>query len=156
MEEGRGSCLELEVEMSPEGGREFGVKVRSSPDGAEQTAVLYDATARKLRVNVSRSTLDKGIRYERYRQPEALEMIPGEERTVEIQELPLELAAGESLVLRVFLDGSVLEAFANGRQCITQRIYPTRPDSLGVRLFSRGGGVHVSSFQAWDMAPTHV
>ena len=156
VEEVRGSRLELEVEMSPEGGREFGVKVRSSPDGAEQTAVLYDATARKLRVNVSRSTLDKAIRYERYRQPEALEMIPGEERTVEIQELPLELAAGESLVLRVFLDGSVLEAFANGRQCITQRIYPTRPDSLGVRLFSRGGGVHVSSFQAWDMAPTHV
>ena len=151
----RGDCLELFVEIRPEDAREFGVKVRCSPDGAEQTVVLYDAQSRKLKVDVSQSTLDSDVRYETYRTPQALERLPEEERTVQAQEAPFELAPGESLSLRLFLDRSVLEVFANSRQCITQRIYPTRPDSLGVLLFSRGGSVNVTSFQAWDMAPAH-
>ena len=53
--------------------------------------------------------------------------------------------------LRIFLDHSVLEVYANGRQCITQRIYPTRADSLGVTLVSRGGSIKVRSLDAWDM-----
>ena len=49
----------------------------------------------------------------------------------------------------------MLEVFANERQCVTQRIYPTRSDSLGVTLFSRGGSVDVKSLDAWDMAPAN-
>ena len=155
VEEVRGDCLELAVEVKLDGAREFGVKVRSSPDGAEQTAVVYDNEARKLKVDVGRSTLDKGIQYLHHRPQVDLAQIREDANTVQAQELPFELAPGESLALRVFLDRSVLEAYANGRQAITQRIYPTRPDSLGVSLFCRGGGAYVTSVQAWDLAPTH-
>jgi len=151
----RGDCLELAVKVEPAGGKEFGVKVRCSPDDAEQTAVVFDAVSNKLKVDVGRSTLDKGIRYPYYRNSKALERLPEEKRFVDLQEAPFELAAGETLHLRIFLDRSVLEVFANGRQCITQRIYPTRRDSVGVRLFSRGGDTHIKSFEAWHMAPTH-
>ena len=71
------------------------------------------------------------------------------------QEAPFELRDGERLKLRIFVDRSVLEVFANGRQCITQRIHPTRSDSLGVALFSRGGGANVLSLDAWEMAPAN-
>ena len=151
----RGDCLELAVEMEPDGELEFGVKVRCSPDGAEQTSVSYDASSKKLKVDISESTLDKGVRYPYYRDLGALERLPEEARFVQAEEAPFELAAGETLKLRIFLDRSVLEAFANGRQCITQRIYPTRPDSLGVILFCRGGSVNVKSVEAWDIAPAH-
>ena len=151
----RGDSLELAVEMGPEGGQEFGVKVRCSHDGAEHTDVVYDASSKKLRVDTSRSTLDTSIRYYYYRDRAALERLPEEARVVEAQETPFDLAAGETLKLRIFLDRSVLEVFASGRQCITQRIYPTRPDSVDVRLFSRGGSVNVKSIEAWDMAPAH-
>jgi beta-fructofuranosidase len=50
----------------------------------------------------------------------------------------------------------MLEVFANGRQCLTQRIYPTREDSLGVRLFSLGGAASFPSIDVWDMAPIVV
>ncbi len=50
---------------------------------------------------------------------------------------PLPLAPGDRLQLRVFVDHSVLEVFANGRACLTTRIYPTRPDSLGIGLEAR-------------------
>jgi beta-fructofuranosidase len=41
--------------------------------------------------------------------------------------------------LRVFIDKSVVEIFANDRQAITQRVYPTRSESVGIYLFSEGG-----------------
>ena len=155
----RGDSLELLVKMRPEGAREFGVKVRCSPDGAEQTAILYDVASRQLRVDTSGSTQDEGTRYHYYRNSsvgrKALERLPEGKRTVESQDAPFELAEGETLELRIFLDRSVLEVFANGRQCITQRVYPAGQDSLGVVLEARGGSVGVSSFEAWDMAPTH-
>ena len=78
-----------------------------------------------------------------------------DKRVVTAQEAPFELLPGESLKLHIFLDRSVLEVFANGRQCVTQRIYPTRSDSIGVALFSRGRSVDVKSLDAWDMAPAN-
>ena len=65
---------------------------------------------------------------------------------------PITLAAGESVTLHIFLDRSVVEVFANGgRTNLVTRIYPTRPDSLGVRLFSRGGSAKVTSLDVWTM-----
>ena len=71
------------------------------------------------------------------------------------REAPFALRQGESLQLRIFLDRSVLEVFANGRQCMAQRIYPTRGDSTGVALFSRGGAATVRRPRAWDLAATN-
>ena len=42
--------------------------------------------------------------------------------------------------LQIFIDKLVIEVFANERQCVTQRVYPTRPDSRGVEFFSKGRG----------------
>ena len=36
-----------------------------------------------------------------------------------------------------FIDRSIIEIFANKRQCITQCIYPTREDSTGINFFSK-------------------
>ena len=41
-----------------------------------------------------------------------------------VQAAPFHLVAGEPLELRVFIDRSVIEVFANRRQSV----YPTRPD----------------------------
>ena len=64
---------------------------------------------------------------------------------------PLKLSEGEPLELRIFVDRTVVEVFANGGQCLTKRIYPTRPDSLDVALFARGGSARLVSLQAWEM-----
>jgi beta-fructofuranosidase len=49
---------------------------------------------------------------------------------------PVWLATDEPLKLRVFIDKSVVEVFVNGRQCVAVRVYPGRPDSVGVSLRS--------------------
>ena len=145
----RGDCLELALTFAPTDASEFGLKVRCSPDGTEQTAISYDPARKCLRVDVSRSTLNESILYRTFC------MTGVENPLVTAQEAPFELAPGEALELRVFLDRSILEVFANGRQCVTQRIYPTRPDSLGVSLFARGGSATVAAFDAWNMAPSN-
>jgi len=158
LDEIQGDALELAIEIAPTSAQTYGIKVRCSPNGAEQTAILYDPTAKLLKIDVSKSSLDEEIKYTYYRSTptglSALSKLPMAEKYVESQDAPFDLADGEPLILKIFIDRSVLEVFANGRQCITQRIYPTRADSLGVRLFATGGDVEVRSIEAWDMAPT--
>jgi beta-fructofuranosidase len=69
------------------------------------------------------------------------------------QVAPFALATGEALRLRVFVDRSVVEVFANDRLCLTKRVYPSRHDSLGVQLFATGGLAMALAGAAWEMAP---
>ena len=57
----------------------------------------------------------------------------------------------EPLKLRVFVDRSVVEVFANGRQYTALRVYPGRTDSVGVSLRSQGRSCALKSLDAWTM-----
>jgi beta-fructofuranosidase len=131
----QGNSIELYVEMVPGRAKQSGVKVCVSPDGEEQTLIFYDAAEKMLKIDTSKSSLGEG--------PKSVEAGP------------LELKRGEPLKLRVFVDRSVVEVFANDRQAVMRRIYPTRKDSLGVVLFSKGGSTKVRKLQAWDMMPSN-
>jgi beta-fructofuranosidase len=142
----QGDSLEIAVEMLSDVSNEFGVKVRCSPDGAEQTVVGYCPKEKALKVDARRSSLD----------PDAVPLaFPMADKSVRVQSAPFELSAGEPLRLRLFLDSSILEVYANGRQCLTQRIYPSRDDSVQVRLFSRNGRATAQRIEAWRLGPAH-
>jgi sucrose-6-phosphate hydrolase SacC (GH32 family) len=152
----RGDCLEISLVIEPGDAKEFGLKVRCSPDGAEETGITCTPAAQTLKIELGKSTLDSSVKYQAYNGKFAQQYnLPLEKHLVTEQVAPFELKPGEPLRLRVFLDRSVLEVFANDRQCITQRIYPSRADSLGVALFARGGKAKVKSFDAWDINPTN-
>ena len=152
----RGECLELALTIEPGDAKEFGLKVRCSPDGAEQTAIVCVPDKQQLKIELSKSTLNTRVKYPQPLPPDVRPQdVPESQRHVQEQAAPFELKRGEPLQLRVFLDRSVLEVFANERQCLTQRIYPTRADSLDIALFARGGRIKVKSFDAWDMSPTN-
>ena len=147
----RGDSLELAIELQPEGTHECGIKVRRTPDSAEETAIVCDPKSGTLRIDVSKSTLDPAIRYRSwslFQPPDADDAT----RRVLIQEAPFTLQPGEPLWLRIFLDHSMLEVFANNRQCLTQRLWPTRDDAVGVAIFSTGNRTTVRSLDAWEMA----
>ncbi len=146
----RGDCLELALEIEPGTAREVGVVVRKSPGGEERTAIVYDPQRSVLRIDASRSTLDPACPPRRYMNPAVRP--PAAEEAIDEPEPPLALAPGEPLSLRVFLDRSVLEVFANGRQAVAHRLYPLRPDSLGTAVSARGGSCFVRVARAWDLA----
>lgn len=127
-----GDCLELDAEFAPGDAREVGLTVRRTPGGEEETRIVYEPGSGGLVVDRARSSAD-----------------PAVERAAPAATLAL--APGEPLRLRVFLDRSVIEIFANERLALTERIYPTRADSLGVGLFARGGGARLRRLDAWRM-----
>ena len=121
-------CLEISVIVDPGDAKQVGVKVLCSPDGEEQTTIAYHVGGKMIRIESHESGEDA-------------------------QEAPFVLPAGEPLELRIFLDRSVLEVFANRRQCVTHRAYPARGDSLGIRLFTRGAQAKLQLVDIWDMQP---
>ena len=69
---------------------------------------------------------------------------------------PIRLDPDEPLQLRVFIDHSVVEVFANGKQCVAARVYPGRRDSTGVSLRAQGSLAELRSLDAWKMRNIYV
>ena len=67
------------------------------------------------------------------------------------EEAPILIDKNENLKLRVFIDKSVVEVYANGKQCAAVRVYPEREDSLGVSLRSQGQPCDLISLDAFQM-----
>jgi len=135
-----GQAIEIEALIEPGEAREVGLTVLRSPDGAEQTRIsfhapMYDRWAHPgwLQIDTSQSTLADDVHG---RPPE---------------QGPLAFAPDEPLHLRIFVDRSIIEVFANEKQCLTLRVYPSRADSNGVTLFARGGAAQLRSLNAWQM-----
>ena len=130
-----GNSIELAIEMEGTKAKQFGVKVCCSADGAEETFIFYDCTDKKLKIDTTKSGLS------------------GSPKGIEAG--PFELKKGETLKLRVFVDKSVVEVFANKRQAVMRRIYPNKKDSVSVSLFSNGGAAKAKTVQAWDIMPSN-
>ena len=129
-----GDCLEILATFETGTAEALGVAVCCSPDEEEQTLIFYDPRDKCLVLDVNRSSIN----------PDAM--------SHGVQRGPLEVAADEPLTLHIFVDRSVIEVFANNRQCLTKRIYPARDDSRGVQLFARGGCARLMSIDVWNMA----
>jgi beta-fructofuranosidase len=124
-----GGSLDLEITLSADGAGARGITVLGSADGAERTVIEYHPDKGELVVDGSRS--GEGPR--------------GREAA------PLKLPPGEPLQLRVLVDRSIIEVFANDRQAAVFRAYPSKADSTGVSIFAREADVKVLAAHAWDM-----
>ena len=120
-----GDMLELDITIQPSQAQRCGVQLRRTPDGSEQTRIVYDREHATISIDSSDSSLDPAVK-------------------CDLRGGPLLLAAEEPLHLRIYLDRSTVEVFANERACLTGRIYPTSADALGLALFAEGG-----SAEAW-------
>lgn len=129
-----GTTCELEVEIASGAATRCGLKVRASAGGEEETLLYYDAEKKELVFDATRS---------------------GKDGRMVVERAPFELGPNETLKLRVFVDKSIVEVFANDRQAIGRRVYPSRNDSVGLGLFAAGGEMQVKHAKAWDLSPSN-
>jgi beta-fructofuranosidase len=127
----QGEALEVVATVEVGEASQVGLALARSPGGEEETLVVYDRARGRLRLDRRRSSRGEGV-------------------ALDVCVAPLALAPGEPLRLRVFLDGSVVEVYANGGLYMAGRIYPTREDSLGVGVYARGGG-RLAALDVWEM-----
>ncbi|MCM3633877.1 GH32 C-terminal domain-containing protein [Paenibacillus camelliae] len=127
----RGDMLEIQLEIESKAAMEYGIKVRCTPDGEEETLLYYDAKQDKLLVDRTKTTLH-----------------PGEKcRGVQGGKLGL---SGENLKLHLYLDRSMVEAYANGLKSLTTRVYPSRLDALGLEIWG-DKKLTVKALDIWEM-----
>ncbi|WP_232510304.1 glycoside hydrolase family 32 protein [Paenibacillus crassostreae] len=127
----QGDMLEIQVELEPGGATQLGIKVRCTPDGEEETLLYYDLNEAKLLVDRTKTTQHPG------------------EKCSGVQGGKLDLL-GENLKLHIYLDRSMVEAYANGLKSLTTRVYPSRKDALGLELWGDGELV-VKTMEVWNM-----
>lgn len=126
-----GDALEIIAEFAVDATDQVGLAVRRTPDGEEETRIVYDAATRRLSIDRTRSSANADV-----------------DRDVHSAEL---VVPDGKLTLHVFLDRSVLEVFANERVTLTSRIYPTRPDALGVAVFGDEAD-RLRTLDAWELS----
>ncbi len=125
-----GRAMEISAVIRPGKAKEVGFKVLQSADDSEYTVIRFSEN--KIAIDNKHSSKDTRF----IRPPDAGS---------------LQLEGNEPLKLRIFIDCSVVEVFANGRQCCSLRVYPTKEGGNGVSLFSRGGDAELVSLDAWQM-----
>lgn len=131
LKEVKGDMLEIKLELEADKAEQMGIQVRRSPNGEEETLLYYDIEDAMLKVNRTKTTLDRF------------------ERSKGIQGGKLELN-GENVKLHIYLDRSMIEAYANGLKSLTTRAYPSRVDSLGLQIWGNGS-LTVKSMEVWEM-----
>ena len=124
----RGKTLEIRAELDPRAADRLGLKVRVG-DG-EETVIGYDAETEELYIDRTRSG-DVGFS----------PSFPGVHRA------PLPLDRHGDIKLRILVDWSSVEVFADrGQVTITDQVFP-RPSSEQVQLFADGGSAEVESLE---------
>lgn len=123
-------ALDIEAEFKPGESGSCGLSLSYLPSGSERTEIVYDASTQHLMIRkISPETSDAIMTH--------------------IREVPHALAAGESLKLRVLVDGSVIELIANGRTGVTSRVYPAETEGISVQV--TGQTASLVSLNLWEM-----
>ena len=130
----QGDCLEIDVELSFDEPAICRLSLRVSPDDAEQTTIIYVSSEETLTVDCSRSSLDPAVDHQ-------------------IISAPLSPDQRGRICFRAFLDRSVLEVFLADQRCVTQRLYPTRENSLDLRFKVTNGSAVIHRLSIWKLAP---
>lgn len=133
------SHMEFSATMSRYSGA-VGICVGVSPNGQESTTIMYEPSNNTILVDRSSSSLLDGFANTTvtgYFAPYSVKLANG---TVQ----------QEPLVWDVFLDGSLLEVYLNGRFALTTRIYPSMESSTGVAAYvARGASATFESIDLW-------
>lgn len=126
----RNLSLDIVAEFELATGGSCGLALACSEDGKEGIHITYEATSQRLSV--------------RKVSPEI-----GDSLVIHAREIPHALRDGESLRLRILLDGSVVELIANERTSLTSRIYPSHAEHTHMRLL--GSKATLKALDIWEM-----
>jgi beta-fructofuranosidase len=142
-----GNAMEVAAEIDPQGAPIVEMNVLRSPGQEEFTRIVFTRHGGYTRRSAGRQRYrDSTITIDSSRSSVLPNAGPRPPETA-----PVDIAPGETLKLRVFVDRSIVEVFVNGKQCVAVRVYPGREDSLGVSLRTQGRDATLKSLDAWQM-----
>jgi beta-fructofuranosidase len=128
-----GRTLEIEMEIQIRGDESFSLNVLSSKLGEEKTVIRFDASLGEISIDRTKSSLAK-------------------EPHKSTLKADLKKLNDEILNIRVFVDHSVIEVFADSKVCISTRVYPTLESSENVSIeINQGESLNLKKVSCWKM-----
>jgi levanase len=132
----RGDVLDIRATLRPGSAKHMGLKVLTNANG-DETVIGYDVAAGLLSVDRTKSGSAAA----------ELAGFPG------VHSAPVALRDGR-LDLRILLDRSLVEVFAQGgERAISDQVYPT-PGSDGLKVFADGGTATLDSLDVRELRTT--
>lgn len=128
---GNDQQLEAKVTIYPKDSKEFGFILHRNADNSEYTKIYYDALKEEIVIDQTHSSLKEDI--------------------------PLNIRTGKykpdlskPIDFHLFIDGSVVEVFMNNEDAFTTRIFPLKPNSNNLEVFTKGGDIEVKA-NTWKL-----
>ena len=132
----RGDVLDIRATLRPGGAARMGLKVLTNPNG-DETVIAYDVAAGTLSIDRTKSGAAAA----------ELAGFPG------VHAAPVALRDGR-LNLRILVDRSLVEVFAQGgERTIADQVYPT-PGSDGLKVFATGGSATLETLDIRELRTT--
>ncbi len=132
----RGDVLDIRATLRPGSASRMGLKVLTNANG-DETVVSYDVAAGTLSIDRTKSGAAAA----------ALAGFPG------VHSAPVALRDGR-LNLRILVDRSLVEVFAQGgERTIADQVYPT-PGSDGLKVFAEGGAATLETLDIRELRTT--
>lgn len=122
--------LEISADIIPGKVRRFGFNVAKNPDGSEYSRIYFDLEKQQLIVDQTHSSLKKYV-------------------PLQIRSGTYRLDPAKKVNLHLYIDGSVVEGFIDGKDAFTTRIFPFSELSNQVELFAEGGAMELVSATTW-------
>ena len=143
-----GDAIEIKASINLAKSSIFSIKVLSSGDGKEETTIKVNNIDNNIEIDFANSSLDSSVKH--------FKRTMGHKEMIATKQIaPFKLKNDELLELQIFIDKSIIEVFANGRQCITQRVYPILSESKGIEVIAEKGSMMIESIKSWDIVPTN-
>jgi len=150
----QGNAIEIIAEIDPKNAPMIEVNVLRSPDKEEYTRIAFfkDRGFHQGRPYELPRPVNWKYNFESLITLEtSYSSILPDVKSRAPETAPIPYDSNELLNLRVFIDKSVVEVFVNGKQCVAARVYPDRPDSIGVSIRSQGQASELISLDSWQM-----
>ena len=164
-----GNAMELNIEVDVKDAPALELNVLRSPGKEEYTKIVFykragNGAGRDYRFGEVERVVQPGQKFPapnpQNQQPARLSLISIETVFASLhpdvrprapETAPVFVDNDEPLKLRVFIDKSVVEVFANGKQVLGVRVYPSRADATGVSMRSLGQDSELKILEAWQM-----
>lgn len=130
--------VEIDATVESAGATEVSLNVLEHPDGTEITPITYDFEAETLTIDHTSSSAENDR--------------PKADSRPATRSVDVPTNDDGSVNIHVFVDRSIVEVFANGREFVVSRVYPTLGKSNNYSI-DADGNVRLRSLNAYQMGP---
>lgn len=124
--------LEIIAKMVPENCEKFGFIIGKNEGNKEETKIYFNLKTNEMLVDLTKSSKSEWI-----------------DKTVEKGNY--KISRNKDLELHLFIDGSVIEGFINGKDGFTTRIFPELENSNEIEIFAEGGSLILLEMKVWEL-----